>query len=420
MPQHCQVTLTLVPELQRQLENIQEQCKACIRVWCYAACRIILTEALLAVEEAMRKLRDQEAQLTSQSARVALLEKQVNERVASLEGKVSSLELKEEERYTEVKLAIANVQEGQAEEIKAAEAVVARREALEEERRRQQEEAEALRESERAQLEAQLAQQARGSEESLGKLLRIQLDEAAIQRYEEGGQGQLMFDSLYPPGSGPDWEADYVKDDTADHGQWDAQMHYDAARKQRRDLQKQAKNSLKAAVIAQEEFEDMQKKELQLRDKMIQARALAKKQEGVISTLKAKQNWQEESVKWVKEDIKYGKGQVKKLQEAIQVVGNRIKAKEQQIEAMKLGNSQKKKAAFTAHEVQEMATRLHRLQKILQKRKATLKATKQKVQKLRKQELQAQEKLQKEEKKQAQSDVQSEVLSSIWSRFGWS
>ena len=35
----------------------------------------------------------------------------------------------------------------------------------------------------------------------------------------------------------------------------------------------------------------------------LQARALAKKQEGVISTLKAKQNWQEESVKWVKDPL---------------------------------------------------------------------------------------------------------------------
>ncbi|CAE7752888.1 Tmem131 [Symbiodinium sp. CCMP2592] len=400
-----EVTLTLVPELQRQLENIQEQCKA--------------------VEEATRKLRDQEAQLSSQSARVALLEKQVNERLASLEGKVSGIELKEEERYTEVKLAIASVQEGQtlqAEEIKAAEA--ARHEALQEERRRQQE-AEALRESERAQLEAQLAQQvslAWPLSDALAvdqALTEPELRGAALFSYEERGR-QSTFESLYPPVKRSDWEADYVRDDMADHGQWEAQMDYDVARKQRRDMQKQAKNSMKAAVIAEEEFEDMQKKELALRDKMLQARSLAKKQEDVITALKAKQNWQEESLKWVEEDIKYGKGEIKKFEKAIKTVGQKIKEKEKRIEAVKHNHSPQKKAAFSAQEVQEMASRLQRLKKILQNKKAALKATRKKFQNLRKQELKAEKKLQQEETKQDQTGAQSDVLSSIWNRFGWS
>ena len=64
----------------------------------------------------------------------------------------------------------------------------------------------------------------------------------------------------------------------------------------------------------------MQKKELALRDMMLQescdstwpcqperevscsqARSLAKKQEDVITALKAKQNWQKESLKWIEE-----------------------------------------------------------------------------------------------------------------------
>eukprot|EP00439_Symbiodinium_sp_Y106_P069027 s1784_g11.t2 len=341
-----EVTLTLVPELQRQLENIQEQCKA--------------------VEEATRKLRDQEAQLSSQSARVALLEKQVNERLASLEGKVSGLELKGEERYTEVKLAIASVQEGQtlqAEEIKAAEA--ARHEALQEERRRQQE-AESLRESERAQLEAQLAQQAAclrvlvslawplsnalavdqalAEPETLARIQRLPTlapTASCLSRgCDRGRQSTLeslnlglgtrscwwfAFCVLYPPVKRSDWEADYVRDDMADHGQWEAQMDYDVARKQRRDMQKQAKNSMKAAVIAEEEFEDIQ-------------RALPS---------------------WKHEDIKYGKGEIKKFEkelreDAIKTVGQKIKEKEKRIEAMKHNHSPQKKAAFSAQEVQDM------------------------------------------------------------------
>lgn len=228
------------------------------------------------------------------------------------------------------------------------------------------------------------------------------------------------MESLYPPVKSSDWEADYVRDDIADHGQWEAQMDYDVARKQRRDMQKQAKNSMKAAVIAEEEFEDMQKQELVLRDKMLQARSLAKKQEDVITALKAKQNWQDESLKWIEEDIKYGKGEIKKFQKAIKTVGQKIKEKEKRIEAMKHSHSPQKKAAFSAQEVQEMASRLQRLKKILQKRKATLKATRKKFKNLRKQELQAEKKLQQEQKKQDQTGAQSDVLSSIWNRFGWS
>lgn len=151
------------------------------------------------------------------------------------------------------------------------------------------------------------------------------------------------MESLYPPVKSSDWEADYVRDDIADHGQWEAQMDYDVARKQRRDMQKQAKNSMKAAVIAEEEFEDMQKQELVLRDKMLQARSLAKKQEDVITALKAKQNWQDESLKWIEEDIKYGKGEIKKFQKAIKTVGQKIKEKEKRIEAMKHSHSSQKK-----------------------------------------------------------------------------
>eukprot|EP00439_Symbiodinium_sp_Y106_P068611 s1784_g11.t1 len=319
-----EVTLTLVPELQRQLENIQEQCKA--------------------VEEATRKLRDQEAQLSSQSARVALLEKQVNERLASLEGKVSGLELKGEERYTEVKLAIASVQEGQtlqAEEIKAAEA--ARHEALQEERRRQQE-AESLRESERAQLEAQLAQQAaclRVLVSLAWPLSNALAVDQALAEPETLARIQRLptlaptASCLYPPVKRSDWEADYVRDDMADHGQWEAQMDYDVARKQRRDMQKQAKNSMKAAVIAEEEFEDIQR----ALPSWKHARSLAKKQED--------------------EDIKYGKGEIKKFEkelreDAIKTVGQKIKEKEKRIEAMKHNHSPQKKAAFSAQEVQDM------------------------------------------------------------------
>ncbi|CAE7174795.1 Tmem131 [Symbiodinium pilosum] len=238
----------------------------------------------------------------------------------------------------------------------------------------------------------------------------------------EGTRSQMVVESVYPPlRPAAGWEADYVKDDAVD-GQWDGQAGYDEARQQRYELQKEAKKSLRAAVVAEEKYEDMQKKELKLRDKMLQARSLAKKQLDIVRALEDKQNWQKESLKWLEEDIKYGKGQIKKFEKAIKVLATKIEAKEKQMDAIKHTSSPKKKAAFTAQEVQEMASRLQRLQKILQKRKATLKATRKKFKKLREEELKAEKKLQHEEKKQSQKGgaVESKVLSSIWNSLGWS
>eukprot|EP00434_Breviolum_minutum_P018791 symbB.v1.2.016575.t1/scaffold1253.1/size128728/2 len=155
MEASCEV----LPQLQRQLENVQEQTKA--------------------LEEASRQLREQEAQLSSQAARLTLLEKQVpcgwntrpihqairlaatevNDRLTSLESKVARLENTEEDHYTEVKAALVSIREGneRAAEVQAEEE--ARRKAREEELRRQEEEAEEQRRQEREALEEQLAMQ---------------------------------------------------------------------------------------------------------------------------------------------------------------------------------------------------------------------------------------------------------------------
>ncbi|CAE8647892.1 unnamed protein product, partial [Polarella glacialis] len=88
----AQVT-TRCQELQRQLDLMSQQNKV--------------------VEEAQKRLSSQEAQLGNTVARLALLEKQVEQRLTSLESKVGLTEETEEQRYGEVKAEILALRLGQ-------------------------------------------------------------------------------------------------------------------------------------------------------------------------------------------------------------------------------------------------------------------------------------------------------------------
>eukprot|EP00435_Cladocopium_sp_Y103_P053210 s268_g17.t1 len=313
-----EATCETLPQIQHQLQAVQEQTKA--------------------LEEATRQLREQEAQLSSQAARLTLLEKQVNDRLASLESKVVRLETSEENHYTEVKAALVSIREGneRAAEVQAQED--ARRKAREEEERRQEEAAEEQRRREREALEVQLAEQGCGSTQkrSMGHchwavvvLLTCRLvaalssDRTKWRDNEPKDQVERSFlssKSGYPKFTSEDWEADLIKDGDSDGGAWEAQVDYDNTLKQHHDLEEEAQKFLEKSQIAKKEYEDAQKKELKLRDKMVKAFGLAKQQKNTIEALETKQTYQEEALKWVQEDVKYGQSQVQKYEEDIKEV----------------------------------------------------------------------------------------------------
>ncbi|CAJ1413107.1 unnamed protein product [Effrenium voratum] len=214
-----------------------------------------------------------------------------------------------------------------------------------------------------------------------------------------------------------DWEADLVKDDS-DDGKWAAQMDYEVPQKTHGDLEKEVKQALEAAKVAENAYEESQKKELRLRDKMVQATAMAKKKSDEIASLESQLVWQEESIQWVKEDIKYGESQVKKYKKAIKELEAEIKSKQARIRAIS-GTNSTNMAKEGQAEMEEMVSRSKKLRAVLAKRQAALKATQR-----REEELQAEE-------KSARSGLTAEARlvegesptqASVWSRlrhFAW-
>lgn len=153
-----EATARLIPEVQRQIDILAAQSKG--------------------FEEAQRRIRSQEAQLTSQVARLALLEKQVDDRIAALESKVGKLEDIEEQRYGEVKAELLGLRLGQT--LRAPGPSPDEQRSAEETRRR-------AAETERQMKEAAAAERQRQRQELEAKLVR---EEAARRAEQEEADRQ--------------------------------------------------------------------------------------------------------------------------------------------------------------------------------------------------------------------------------------
>lgn len=153
-----EATARLIPEVQRQIDILAAQSKG--------------------FEEAQRRIRSQEAQLTSQVARLALLEKQVDDRIAALEGKVGKLEEIEEQRYGEVKAELLGLRLGQT--LRAPGPSADEQRSAEETRHR-------AAETERQMKEAAAAERQRQRQELEAKLVR---EEAARRAEQEEADRQ--------------------------------------------------------------------------------------------------------------------------------------------------------------------------------------------------------------------------------------
>eukprot|EP00913_Durusdinium_trenchii_P020134 g18921.t1 len=251
----------VLPQIQSQLESIKQQ-----------------TQAL---EEATRQLREQEAQLSSQAARLTLLEKQVDDRLTSLEGKVARIETSEEQHYSEVKAALVSIREGNE---RAAEV--------------------------QAQEDVHLCHTLAAYLDVFATMCSIATPSDQVKKVKENFLDKSTY-GFYGSPTG-NWEADLVADEQPDDQSLDAKTDRALSRNQAQGqwatlhdetavFHGFAERSLQAKKVAEKKYQEIQEKELKFREKMVKALSLAKKYRGEIASLETKKRFQDEAIKWVQD-----------------------------------------------------------------------------------------------------------------------